>query len=125
MAELGEFVKHYDELKALDVLVLGVSVDPPEINRGIELNLRTPFPLLSDTQHEAMQAFGTRRPTRSPDEPVINTPTLVLIDRTRTIRWIHQAEDYRVRAPISEVIDEARKLESDRIATPLVQRPKR
>ena len=90
--------------------VLGVSVDPPEINRGVQQNLRAPFPILSDARHEAMEAFGTRRPTRDPGEPIINTPTLVLIDKSGKIRWIHQAEDYRVRAPISQVISEARKL---------------
>ena len=110
MAELGEFVKHYEELRALDVQVLGVSVDPPEINRGVQQNLRAPFPILSDAKHEAMEAFGTRRLTKNPDEAIINTPTLVLIDKNGKIRWIHQAEDYRVRAPISQVISEVRKL---------------
>lgn len=110
MDELGEFVKHYDELKALDVQVLGVSVDPPEINRGVQQNLKAPFPLLSDAKHEAMEAFGTRGPTQKPDEGIINTSTLVLIDKTGKVRWIHQAEDYRVRPPIAQVISEARKL---------------
>ena len=34
MAELGEFVKHYDELKALDVPVLGVRVDSVQYQDG-------------------------------------------------------------------------------------------
>ena len=110
MDELGEFVKHYDELKALDVQVLGVSVDPPEINRGVRQNLKAPFPILSDSKHEAMEAFGTRNPNQEPGEGPINIPTLVLIDKTGTVRWIHQADDYRVRAPIAQVISEARKL---------------
>ena len=110
MDELGEFVKQYDELKALDVQVLGVSVDPPEINRGVRQNLKALFPILSDSKHEAMEMYGTRNPNQEPGEGPINIPTLVLIDKTGTIRWIHQAEDYRVRAPISQVISEARKL---------------
>jgi peroxiredoxin len=110
MAELGEFVKHHEELKALDVQVLGVSVDPPEINRGVEEKLKAPFPILSDAKREAMQIYGTRNPNQPPGEAPINTPTLVLIDKAGTIRWIHQAEDYRVRAPISQVLGEARKL---------------
>ena len=87
-----------------------MSVDPPEINRGVQQNLKAPFPILSDAKHEAMEAFGIRRPTNDPDEAIINTPTLVLIDKTGTIRWIHQSEDYRIRAAISQVISEVRKL---------------
>ena len=110
MTELGEFVKHSEELKALDVQVIGVSVDPPEINRGVQGKLKAPFPILSDSKHEAMEIYGTRNPNQEPGEGPINIPTLVLIDKTGAIRWIHQAEDYRVRAPISHVLSEARKL---------------
>ena len=41
----------------------------------------------------------------------INTPTLVLIDKTGAIRWLHQAADYKVQAPFSEVLNEMRKLD--------------
>ncbi|MFB3920456.1 MAG: redoxin domain-containing protein [Terriglobia bacterium] len=110
MNELGEFVKRYEELRALDVQVLGVSVDPPEINRGVQQNLRAPFPILSDARHEAMEAYGTRDTTITRKEGTINRSTLVLIDKTGTIRWIRAADDYRVRAPIEQVLSEARKL---------------
>ena len=124
MAELGEFVKHYEELRALDVQVLGVSVDPPEINRGVQQNLKAPFPILSDAKHEAMEAYGTRQPTKGPDEGIINTSTLVLIDKTGTIRWIRPADDYRVRAPIEQVLSEARKLKQSGAGTSKGQRGK-
>jgi peroxiredoxin len=111
MAELGEFVKHYSELKALDVQVLGVSVDPPDKARLVEEKLATPFPILSDSNRKLMELYGTRSPVyQLPDGGTLDTPTLVLIDRTGTIRWIHQAPDFRIRAPISEDLDEARKL---------------
>jgi len=124
MNELGEFVKHHEELKALDVQVLGVRVDPPEINRGVQQNLKAPFPILSDAKHEAMEAYGTRQPTKSPDEGVFNTSTLVLIDKAGTVRWIRPADDYRVRAPIEQVLSEARKLKQGGAATPRSQRTK-
>ena len=124
MAELGEFAKHYEELRALDVQVLGVSVDPPEINRGVQQNLKAPFPILSDAKHEAMEAYGTRQPTKNPDEGIMNTSTLVLVDKTGTIRWIRAANDYRIRAPIEQVLSEARKLQQGGAATPRGQRAK-
>lgn len=56
-----------------------------------------------------MEAYGLRNPEHE-GPPPINIPTLVLVDRTGKIRWIHQAEDYRVRLPVQEVLSEARKL---------------
>jgi peroxiredoxin len=104
-------VKHEDELKAMDVQVLGVSVDPPDKARVTQQTLKTPFPILSDASEKVMDLYGTRSPVYHGRGGVpINTPTLVLIDRGGIIRWIHQAPDYKIRAPISEVLDEARKL---------------
>ena len=57
-----------------------------------------------------MRIYGTENPDQPPGEGSINIPTLVLIDRKSVIRWIHQAEDYRIRAPISQDLEEARKL---------------
>ena len=110
MTELGEFVKHQEELEALDVQAIGVSVDPVERCREVRDKLKAPFPILSDAKREAMEIYGTRNPDHDPGERPINTPTLVLIDKTGTVRWIHQAVDYRVRAPISKVLEEARKI---------------
>jgi peroxiredoxin len=97
-------------LKALNVQVLGVSVDPPDKCRAVAQKLQAPFPILSDSQRVAMRIYGTENPDHAPGEGSINIPTLVLIDRQGVIRWIHQAEDYRIRAPISQDLDEARKL---------------
>ena len=111
MAELGEFVKQYEALKALNVQVLGISVDPPDKGRLVVGKLKAPFPILSDSQREAMRIYGTENPHPAPEEDSINIPTLVLIDSQGVIRWIHRAEDYRIRAPIAQVLGEARKLQ--------------
>jgi peroxiredoxin len=110
MTELGEFVKHEEELKALDVQVLGISTDPVDKAREVHTQLKALFPILSDEHLEAMESYGTRNPSQEPDEHPIHVPTLVLIDRNGIIRWIHQAEDYRVRAPVARVLEQARKL---------------
>ncbi len=58
-----------------------------------------------------MELYGTRSPVyKGPGGTAINTPTLVLIDKTGTIRWLHQAANYRVRATISRDLEEIRKL---------------
>ncbi|MBI1940479.1 MAG: redoxin domain-containing protein [Acidobacteria bacterium] len=98
-------------MKALDVQVIGLTTDPIEKARETREKVKIPFPVLSDAKRQAMEIYGTRNPDHAPDEDPINTPTLVLIDKSGTIRWIHQAADYRVRAPISKVLEEARKLQ--------------
>jgi peroxiredoxin len=111
MSELGEFVKHNEDLRAMDVQVLAVSVDPPDKSHGAQEKSNATFPFLSDSKGEVMELYGTRSPEHHNREGIsINTPTLVLIDRTGTIRWIHQATNFRVRESIEEDLAQARKL---------------
>jgi peroxiredoxin len=115
MAELGEFAKHYDELRALDVQVLGVSVDSVQQAQLARERLSAPFPILSDSDRKVMELYGTRSPVyRLRDGSSLNTPTLVLIDRKGIVRWIHQAEDYRIRAAFREDLQEIHKLKTAR-----------
>jgi peroxiredoxin len=111
MAELGEFVKHDAEFKALDVQILAISVDPPDKGKWAQEKLKAPFPILSDSKREVMELYGTRSPQyHNREGGAINTPTLVLIDKTGTIRWIHQATNYRVREAVEEDLAQAHKL---------------
>jgi hypothetical protein len=58
-----------------------------------------------------MELYGTRSPEfHNREGGVINTPTLVLIDRTGTIRWIHQARNFRIREAVEEDLAQALKL---------------
>ena len=112
MAELGEFVKHHQELLGLNVQVVAISVDPIARVRETRAQLKAPFAMLSDAQDQVMDLYGTRSPVyKGNNGAAINTPTLVLIDRKGIIRWLHQADDYRIRAPISEDLNEIRKLD--------------
>jgi peroxiredoxin len=111
MGELGEFVKHDADFKALDVQILAVSVDPPEKGKWARDKLKATFPFLSDSKGEVMELYGTRSPQyRNHEGASINSPTLVLIDKDGAIRWIHQATNYRVREAVEEDLAEARKL---------------
>ena len=79
--------------------------------RETQSKLKAPFPMLSDSQDEVMALYGTRSTVyKGRDGAAINTP-LALIDKTGAIRWLHQAADYKVRAPFSEVLNEMRKLD--------------
>lgn len=112
MAELGEFVKHHQEIQELDVQVVAISVDPIAKVRESKAKLKAHFAMLSDSQDRVMDLYGTRSPVyKNHAGAAINTPTLVLIDKQGTIRWLHQAADYRIRAPVSEVLKEIRQLD--------------
>jgi peroxiredoxin len=111
MNELGEFVKRYEEFKALDVQIIGISVDSRQEARYVQNRLNAPFPILSDANSEAMDLYGTRSPQYNNREgKSLNVPTLVLIDKTGKVRWIHQAATFRVRENVEEDLAEARKL---------------
>lgn len=91
--------------------MIAISVDPPDKARFTQEKLKAPFPILSDSEGKLMKLYGTRSPVyKGPDGVAINTPTLVLLDRSGTVRWIRQAPEYKIRAPISQVLEEARKL---------------
>lgn len=91
--------------------MLGISVDPIEKAHETQEKLKTPFPILSDSGEKVMRLYGTQSPIyKGPGGSAINTPTLILIDKMGTVRWIHQAQNYKVRSPISEVLAEAGKL---------------
>ncbi len=110
MGELGEFVKHDADFMKLDVQVLAISVDSPDEGKWVE-KLKATFPFLSDSKREVIELYGTRSPEHhNPEGASINTPTLVLIDKTGTIRWIHQAANFRIREAIEEDLAQARKL---------------
>ena len=110
MTRVGELVKRYPEFQALDVQVLAVSVDPPDKARETEKQLKIPFPVLSDAKQVAMDTYGLHNPKQGPGGSDNNKPTRVLIDRTGTIRWIHQAENVPALSQVSMALEEAQKL---------------
>lgn len=114
MAELGELSKHAAEFKALGVDVLGISVDPLDKARMTEQKFDVPFPLLSDSGREVMNSYGTQAPMPPGSSLVhgaFSYPTLLLIDKTGTIRWINILSEDSITGPVSESLAEARKLQ--------------
>ncbi len=59
-----------------------------------------------------MKLYGTRSPSRYRAQGgPYDAATLMLIDKTGVIRWIYQNANYKVRAPVSLDLAEARKLQ--------------
>ncbi|HET7099772.1 MAG TPA: redoxin domain-containing protein [Terriglobia bacterium] len=111
MAELGGFAKHHQEIHDLDVRFPAISMDSIEQVKETRAKLKAPIAMLSDSQDQVMDLYGTRSPVcKGKNDSAINTPTLVPIDKKGSIHWLRLAADYRIRAPISEVLNEIHKL---------------
>ena len=105
-------MKRYPDFQAMDVQIIAISVDPPDKAKFLQEKLNAPFPILSDSQSEAMDLYGTRSPQyKNRAGASLNTPTLILLDKNHRIRWIHQTTNYRVRENVEEDLAQARKLE--------------
>ncbi len=115
MAELGELAKHAAAFKALDVDVLGISVDPVDKALMTEQKFDVPFPVLSDANREVMNLYGTKAPLPPGSSLSIHGtfsyPILVLIDKTGTIRWIDILDESSVTGPAADSLAQSQKLE--------------
>lgn len=58
MRTVGE---QYDEWKKLEAEVLGISVDSPYVNQRFAQDCGVRFPIVSDFNREAIQAYGVAR----------------------------------------------------------------
>ena len=58
---MREFRVHYSELKEAGVEVAGISTDTPESSREWAKRMELPYPLLSDVERVAGNAFGVIR----------------------------------------------------------------
>ncbi len=61
--ETRAFAERYPEFQALGAAVVGISADPPEVQRRFAEKLGVPFPLLSDPEAgviRAYQAWGVK-----------------------------------------------------------------
>lgn len=56
--EACDFRDSYEDLMAAGYSVIGISPDPPEVNARFREREQLPYPLLSDTNHTAAEAYG-------------------------------------------------------------------
>jgi len=94
----------YDKIKAAGGDVVAISVD--KIEKSIELStkLKLPFPILSDVDHKAIDAYDLYNAAGK-----ISKPATYVLDTKGVVRWSFFEEDYKTR-PLSEVLlEELRK----------------
>ena len=81
-----------------------ISVDGREDASRLRRELDAEFVFLSDPEGISLDLLNIRYSRPNPTGGDIAIPTMILADRNGIIRWIHQTEDYRVRAKPEEVL---------------------
>ncbi len=84
--------------------VIGISVDPPEINREHCRKQGTTFTFLSDTGAEVIRRYDLLHAGAGPNGTDIARPAEFLIDASGTVRWMNLTESFAVRARPEQVL---------------------
>ena len=92
------------------IRVVGVSVDPVEVNRMVAEKGGLTFPLLSDPEMKAIRPYDLLHIRGGPKGVDIARPAEFLIDRAGTVRWVNLTDDIRVRTSGDQVLREADRL---------------
>jgi len=87
------------------VRVVGISVDPPEINRRQSQKLGYAFPLLSDSEAKVIRRYDVLHPGAGPKGADIARPAEFLLDSNGVVRWVNLTENIAVRARPEQVLE--------------------
>jgi peroxiredoxin len=94
----------------MDGEVLAISVDPTETNREAFAEFDFDFPVLSDPDLVAIDAFGLRHDGGAIDGGAIARPANFLLDREGRIVWREIPDNWRVRPHPDSVLDRLREI---------------
>lgn len=112
MSELRGLQLRASDFESAGAKLVAISVDSVELNRGVVEKLGLGFPVLSDPELVAIDAFGLRHRGGYPlaEPPAtgdIARPATYVIEGS-TIRWRDLTENYRVRVDPTRVIEAIR-----------------
>ena len=102
---MRSFQQKLGEFDARGIRVVGISVDPPEVNRRQSQKRGYTFPLLSDPKAEVIRRYDVLHPGAGPKGADIARPAEFLIDSNGTVRWVNLTENIAVRARPEQVLD--------------------
>jgi peroxiredoxin len=108
---LRSFQQRLPNFNARGIRVVGISVDPPEINRRQSQKLGYTFPLLSDPNAEVIRRYDVLHPRAGPKGTDIARPAEFLIDSSGVVRWVNLTENIAVRARPEQVLDASNQIE--------------
>jgi peroxiredoxin len=102
---LRSFQQRLAEFEAQGVRVVGISVDPPEVNQQHSQKLGYTFPLLSDSKTEVIRRYDVLHSRAGPKGADIARPAEFLLDSNGIVRWVNLTENIAVRARPEQVFE--------------------
>jgi peroxiredoxin 2/4 len=102
---LRSFQQRLPEFEARGIRVVGISVDPPEINRRQSEKLGYTFPLLSDPKMQIIRRYDVPHPGAGPKGADIARPAEFLLDSNGIVRWVNLTDNIAVRARPEQVLE--------------------
>jgi peroxiredoxin len=102
---LRSFQQRLPEFEARGIRVVGISVDPPDINQRQSQKRGYAFPLLSDPKAQVIRRYDVLHRGAGPKGADIARPAEFLIDSNRIVRWVNLTDNIAVRARPEQVLD--------------------
>ena len=104
-SELRSFQHRLSEFDARGVRVVGISVDPPDVNKRHSQKLGYTFPLLSDPNAKIIRRYDVLHPGAGPKGADIARPAEFLLDSDGIVRWVNLTDNIAVRARPEQVLE--------------------
>ena len=96
--------------KGENIRLFAISVDPPDVSKEFAARLATDghgemgFPLLSDPDHRAIDAYGLHDPAYDGEKFAgIPHPAVYVIDKNGIVAWAKVESNYRERPKNEEI----------------------
>ena len=102
---MRSFQHRISEFESRGIRVVGISVDPPEINRRQSQKLGYTFPLLSDPDTRVIRRYDMLHPGAGPKRADIARPAEFILDSNGVVRWVNLTENIAVRARPEQVLE--------------------
>ena len=102
---MRSFQHRLSEFDARGVRVVGISVDPPDVNKRHSQKLGYTFPLLSDPDAKVIRRYDVLHPGAGPKGADIARPAEFLLDSDGIVRWVNLTDNIAVRARPEQVLE--------------------
>jgi peroxiredoxin len=100
---------HHDRIRELDAEVVAISTDAPADSAEAVRAHAFSFPLLSDVDGAALDAFGVRHRDGGLDGDIAR-PAVFVLDRDGRVVWRDVTDNWRVRVRPEDVLRELGKI---------------
>jgi len=102
---LRSFQQRLPDFEARGIRVVGISVDPPDVNQRHLQKLGYTFPLLSDPNAKIIRRYDVLHPAAGPKGADIARPAEFLLDSNGIVRWVNLTDNIAVRARPDQVLE--------------------